>query len=155
IVDGRSSWQVALVIPFAIAMVVVVRPALRRLLARPQGEPDPLVAGLALAVVFAGLLTSAAITDKLGLNFVFGAFAFGYVMPGEDASALRTAVIERMEFGNAFLLPAYFILTGLQVNLSGFAPTDAAAFAILLATAVLSKFGGVFLGARLQGVPTR
>nr|AGS49521.1 Na+/H+ antiporter [uncultured bacterium esnapd7] len=149
---GGDQWLIGLVPLYVAVMFLVVRPLLRRLFA---AHGTGLTTGR-LAVVLAGLLTSGAATEWIGLHFIFGAFLFGVVMPRDDTEALRGALIERVgEFNGALLLPVFFIVAGLKVNLSGIGTTGLVELALVLLVAVGGKFGGAFAGARLRRLPAR
>jgi hypothetical protein len=55
-----------------------------------------------------------------GLKYFFGAFLFGVVMPREGAAAaLREEILDRLEQVSVLmLLPVFFVVSGLSVNLS-------------------------------------
>ncbi|MEU8515870.1 cation:proton antiporter [Kitasatospora sp. NPDC048722] len=136
---------------YALAMAFVVRPLLRRLLRLPVGAGGhpflaPLIAG-------SGLLLSAWVTSRLGVHAVIGAFAFGLAMPRDAAEELRHAVELPMRHAGALLVPVFFALTGLSVDLTGLGPRGLLAVAVLLAVSWGGKYAGARLGARLTGVP--
>ncbi|WP_199744796.1 cation:proton antiporter domain-containing protein, partial [Actinomadura harenae] len=151
-VGDASAWQIALLVPYVAVMFLVVGPLLGR-----SGLADALSARSpsALAVVLIGLLLSAAATQALGLHFIFGAFLFGLVLPRGRTDEARSALLGSVQFGTVLLLPAYFVLVGLKVNLADTTMKDVLDFGLILLTAVVAKFGGAFVGARLQGLPTR
>ena len=66
-------------------MFGLVRPLLRQPadVYQRRGRLTPNV----LAATLAGLLLSSAATDWMNVNFIFGAFLFGIVMPREDGAA--------------------------------------------------------------------
>jgi len=69
--------------------------------------------------VLVGLLLSSYATDWMGVKYIFGAFLFGVVMPREGAAALRLEMLERLEQVSVLvLLPVFFVVSGLSVNLS-------------------------------------
>jgi Kef-type K+ transport system membrane component KefB len=146
-------WLVALIIPFTVVLVLLVRPALRRLLV-PGGTPTVLTPWV-LAVVLVGALLSAAATEAMGMHFIFGAFLFGVMMPRQGVAALRTEVLEHTGRVTSLLLPVYFVVAGLQVNLAGLHGTDLLRLGAILLVSVAGKFGGTYAGARLQGLPGR
>lgn len=139
---------------FVAVMIGVVRPLLARLAARYQDRPK--LPSEVLAVVLAGLLVSAWATDRIGIHAIFGAFVFGAVMPKKTAAALVQQVIERIESITVLLLlPIFFIITGLNVNVRQLGFTGLADLAVILAAAIFGKFIGATLAARAQGVPAR
>ncbi|MFI7025194.1 cation:proton antiporter [Micromonospora sp. NPDC049900] len=153
---GTGSVWVLLFAPYVLAMFLVVRPLLRRLLAERDegGPPRP----AALVITLVGLLLSAAFTDWIGLHFIFGAFLFGVVMPRSvlPEQGVTAQVSERITHLNSMLLlPIFFVVAGLKVNLSTMDVSDAIELALILAVAVGGKFVGAFAAARLGGVAPR
>jgi Kef-type K+ transport system membrane component KefB len=148
--DGRDHWLVLLVVPFVALLRYGLRPALAWLLARQ----DTLRFG-PVTIVLAGLFASAAATQAVGLHFVFGAFLFGLMLPRQGTEAFRERLLERAESATTLLLPMYFIVAGLKVDLSHVGTTGLVELALIMATAIAGKFGGTFLGARCQGLPAR
>ncbi|WP_435970273.1 cation:proton antiporter [Streptomyces sp. Qhu_M48] len=97
------------------------------------------------------LLVSGALSEWFGLHFVFGAFLAGAIVPRQGTERLRAAVVARFESITWMLLPAYFTVAGLKVDLS---TVDGDAFGrlgLILLVAVAGKFGGAYLGARAAG----
>jgi Kef-type K+ transport system membrane component KefB len=154
IVQGVSRWQVVLIIPFAALMLLVVRPLLRRFLSGPADPGHPVPAGH-LALVLAGLLTSAAVTQLLGLQFVFGAFLFGLIMPDRATAPVCAGIRDRLQFATLLLLPVFFVVAGLKVNLATVGWAGLGDLGLILAVTIVGKFGGAFAGARTQGFPVR
>ena len=150
---GHSQLRLVLAPVYAAVMIWLVRPALRRLadLYQRQGRLTPNV----LAAVLALLLLSSFVTDWMGVKFIFGAFIFGIVMP-RDVPALREAVLERLEqISVLVLLPVFFVIAGLNVNLRGIGLSGLVNLALIMLVAVAGKFGGAYYGARLTGVRRR
>ncbi|HWF79168.1 MAG TPA: cation:proton antiporter [Streptosporangiaceae bacterium] len=138
---------------YVAAIIFGVRPGLRWLAGvyKRQGRLTPTV----LASVLALLLLSGYATDWMGVKFIFGAFIFGIVMP-RDAPALREAILERLEQVSVILLlPVFFVIAGLSVNLSGIGLSGLADLGLIMVAAVAGKFGGAYYGARLTGVRRR
>ncbi|MCP2336099.1 cation:proton antiporter domain-containing protein [Actinomadura rupiterrae] len=151
-VGGAAAWQIALTVPYAAVMLLVVRPLLERSrLTGALAARSP----AALAAVLTCLLLSASATQALGLHFIFGAFLFGLVLPRGERDEARGALLHGLQFGTVLLLPAYFVLVGLKVDLARTSGRDLLDLGLILATAVAAKFGGAFLGARAQGLPAR
>lgn len=151
-------WRLLLLVPYAALMITVVRPLLRRA-GRNSAEGEPGDQGPHrnfLALVLGGLLLSAACTEWLGLHYIFGAFLFGAVMPRGTGGTLREGVLERVEpLCGLLLLPVYFVLSGLKVDLSGLDSADLGRLAAILAVAVTGKFLGGYAGARVGGLDGR
>ncbi|GAA1306567.1 cation:proton antiporter [Saccharothrix xinjiangensis] len=145
--DGVPHWQVLLVVPYVVLMFVAVRPFLARLLV----PGAPLTLGN-FTVVLIGVLASAAATQLLGLHFIFGAFLFGLVMPRVADDVVREDLMHRMQVGTALFLPVYFVVAGLNVNLSGLGAGGLLDLALIMVTAVVGKMAGTYLAARSQGL---
>ncbi|MEU3526648.1 cation:proton antiporter [Streptomyces sp. NPDC038707] len=149
---GGDQWLLLLLVPYAAVMTWVVRPLLRRLVAAGGSRLTPAV----LTVVLAGLLVSGAVTERIGLHFIFGAFLFGVVMPKESTERLRTDIIDRIgDVSGQLLQPVFFIIVGLKVDLSDLGGSGWLDFALILLVAVSGKFLGAFLSARAYGVDAR
>ncbi|MFJ4653260.1 cation:proton antiporter [Nocardia sp. NPDC088792] len=163
-------WRIALIVPFAAVLLLVVPPLLARLarrldaLDRDDRAPDrddrrwarvPVWAA-AVAMIGAGLWLSAQATQWMGLHLIFGAFLFGVVIPREHAVRLREWVIPKVRGVCAvLLLPVFFMAAGLNVNLSNL---NAAAFGelgLILLVAIGGKGLGAYTGARFSGVRVR
>ncbi|MFH8798208.1 cation:proton antiporter [Streptomyces sp. NPDC017936] len=149
---GGAHWRVALMIPFVAVLVLVVRPWLRRTL---RGDGRGPAASWWYALVLVGALLCGAATEAMGMHYIFGAFLFGLIMPSEDADRLRADLMQRTRTVTSVLLPVYFVVAGLKVDLRQFGWAQIAELAGVLAVAVLGKFGGTYLGARSTGLPAR
>src|SRR5215472_2619780 len=152
---GGQQLRLLLVPVYAGVMFGVVRPLLRRLadVYQRRGRLTPNV----LAAALVGLLLSSFATDWTGLKYIFGAFLFGVVMPREGAgAALREDILGRLEQVSVLvLLPVFFVVSGLNVNLSSVGLSGLVELCLILLVAIVGKFGGAFAGARLAGVRGR
>jgi Kef-type K+ transport system membrane component KefB len=151
---NTAQWKVLLAIPFAAAMFLVVRPLLRRLgqFYLKAGRLTPNV----LATVLAVLLLSCYATNWMGLHFIFGAFLFGIVMPREPVMAMREEILERLEqLSVVVLLPLYFVVSGLSINLSTIGRSGLEELGAILVVAIVGKLAGAYAGAQLTGVRGR
>ncbi|WP_018350538.1 cation:proton antiporter [Longispora albida] len=149
---GGAGWQILLSVPYVLVMFLVVRPLLAKLAAARAraGRLTPDILG----VILAGLLLSCFATEWLGVHAIFGAFLFGAVMPRDEV--LRHEILERLEQVSVLLLlPAFFVLSGMKVDLSTVNLSGFAELVLILAVAIAGKFAGAYLGARLQQVPAR
>jgi Kef-type K+ transport system membrane component KefB len=168
--DSGTPWLPLLCVPYTLLMLFVVRPVLARVeAARARaGRLTPDI----LAVVLAGLLLSCLATEWLGLHAIFGAFLFGAVMPrthrptgptggalpatASGADTLRVEILERLEQVSVLLLlPAFFVLSGLRVDLSAIGGAGLLELAAILLVAIGGKFAGAYAAARLNEVAAR
>jgi Kef-type K+ transport system membrane component KefB len=152
---GGQPLRLLLAPVYAVVMFAVVRPLLRRLadVYQRRGRLTPNV----LVTVLAGLLLSSYATDWMGVKYIFGAFLFGVVMPREGAAAaLREEILNRLEQVSVLvLLPVFFVVSGLSVNLSSVGLSGLVELCLILLVAVTGKFAGAFAGARLAGIRAR
>ncbi|MFE7209193.1 cation:proton antiporter [Streptomyces sp. NPDC057611] len=145
--------------PYLLLMLMVVRP----LLARTPWRPGPLL-------LIVGALLSAAATEAMGTHLVFGALLFGLVVPrdhGNSGSASSGSVpsgstlsaydrlSDTVEQSSSLLMPAFFVLSGLTVDLTGLNGHGLLELALILVTAVVGKTGGTYAAARLGRLPAR
>jgi Kef-type K+ transport system membrane component KefB len=150
---GPDQWRILLAVPYLLAMLFVVRPLLRRFAAR---RPALTLTPTVFAAVLVGLLLSAAATEWVGLHYIFGAFLFGVILPREGSERLRADVHERLgHLSGTLLLPVFFLVAGLQVDLSGLDAGGLGALGLILLVAVGGKFTGAFAAARLNRMPLR
>ena len=146
----QTFWMTVVVVPLYLLLRHGIAPALRALLARHPAaarSPGGLTAGL-----IAGAFASGAVTEMIGLHFIFGAFIFGVVMAPSiplEPSALPLRPITGVA---ALFLPVYFLSAGLRVDLSLSLPV-AGLTVLALSVAVSGKVGGTFISARLVGLP--
>src|SRR5262249_44916622 len=92
---------------------------------------------------------------RIGIFAVFGAFFLGAVLSGEHA--FRQAVGRQLrDFVTAFFLPLFFAYTGLRTDVGSLGSATLWALGgLVLAAAVVGKFGGCGLAAWLSGLPAR
>ncbi|NBV47209.1 MAG: hypothetical protein EBR86_16635 [Planctomycetia bacterium] len=144
----------------AAVLVLVLRPLLLPWLERCLGdagtEDHDRATGLplgVLSVLLSLLLLSALITSRIGIFAIFGAFLLGASLSGSPR--VRTAVAAQFsDFVTVFFLPIFFTFTGLRTNVGSLASVEAVAWAVaVFAVAVIGKWGGCGLAARLGGLP--
>ncbi len=138
---------------YAGAMFVIVRPMLRAVASRTavkEGVSQHVVAAMVL-----GTLASAWVTSVIGVHPVFGAFAFGVVVPKEGGFA--RALAERLEdLVVIFFLPLFFLHSGLRTQV-GLLDGGAAwaTFGLVVIVAIAGKLGGSLFAARVSGLSWR
>jgi Kef-type K+ transport system membrane component KefB len=151
---SSAQWKVLLAIPYAAVMFAVVRPLLRRL-SRFYLQAGRLTPNI-LGIVLAGLLLSAYATNWMGLHFIFGSFLFGVVMPRENVLGLREEILTRLEeISVLVLLPLYFVVSGLSINLSTVGTKGLEDLGAILVVAIIGKLVGAYFGAQVTGVRGR
>ncbi|HET9254926.1 MAG TPA: cation:proton antiporter [Pseudonocardiaceae bacterium] len=132
---------------FVLGLIYLVRPGLAWLLApRRRWAASSLTAH---AVLICGLLACAWATDAIGLHTVFGAFAFGTVVPRGHIEALVPQVPERIDQTSLLLLPVFFTVTGLSVDLGGLGGRGVLMVAAVIVVACVGKFVGAAVPAKL------
>ncbi|MFG3660147.1 cation:proton antiporter [Streptomyces sp. NPDC047706] len=139
----------AYALAFTLAMVCLVRPVLRRWAGRAERKYAD---GVVLVVLFSGLCLSAYATEEIGVHALFGAFLFGVVTP-RGRRKIEAAAGRLRAFTVPVLLPLFFVVTGLRtdVSLLGGDPALWLWAGAVLAVAVLGKWGGGSVAARLAG----
>jgi len=104
-----------------------------------------------LAWLLVAVLLSAATTEALGVHAIFGAFLLGTLIP--TGTPLARSLIGRLEdVVTTLLLPAFFAVTGLRMQMSLISgPAEWAVLLVLIVVASAGKIGGTTLAARIRG----
>uniref|UniRef100_A0AAU1LST7 Cation:proton antiporter n=1 Tax=Streptomyces sp. NBC_00148 TaxID=2903626 RepID=A0AAU1LST7_9ACTN len=151
--DYTQLGRIALLsVGYVALMFLVVRPLAARLVWRwAAAERWPML----LAVLSAGALGSAVLTTWIGIHAIFGAFLFGFVMPREPARVLTEHLRKPMSNVSTVLLPVFFIVTGLGVDLGALTGSDYVGLALIIGVACAGKLIGAIVPARLAGFTWR
>ncbi|MFK4071536.1 cation:proton antiporter [Streptomyces sp. NPDC029674] len=121
------------------------RPLVRRALRLCNGSDERTVSAAA-----AMILLAAAGTQALGLEAVFGAYLCGMLI-GSSGEFDRTRTASLRMVVLAVLAPVFFATAGLRIDLRALRhPPVLAAALTVLAIAILGKFAGAYIGARLS-----
>ena len=138
-------WLVVGLVAYLGLMFWLVRPALQKWYGRASehGQLDGLMVAIAV------ILMSAALTGMIGLHSIFGSFVAGVVLPRE---ALRRWRETMQQLIHITLLPAFFILTGMHLNLDVRSSAFWEVTAIVTVGAVLGKMASVAVCARCLGL---
>jgi Kef-type K+ transport system membrane component KefB len=143
---GALGKPVGYLVLILLITVTVGRPVVRLVLRLANAAPNP---GIRVATVVVMLVLCGAGSQALGMEPILGAFLGGLLIGASgqlDLSAtlaLRTVVL-------AVLAPLFFATAGLRVDLGSLAkPAVLASGLALLAVAVVTKFVGSYLGARI------
>lgn len=144
------SWPVTLVLTacFVAAMLLLVRPAVAWWGNRPKSV---LSSPASLALVLA--MGSAWITASLGLHPVFGGFLAGLVMRGNRKP--DPGVLQFMEQAGSVLLPLFFVVTGLSLNVGAVRGDVLGLLAMIIVISCAGKLGTAYGCSRLCGLEPR
>ena len=147
---GRP-WPVTalLICGFVVVMLLAVRPALRWWLGRRRS-----VLANQLPVALALALGSAWVTASLGLHPIFGGFLAGLTMPSLDG-APDAEVLRPMEQVAGLLLPLFFVVTGLSLNVGALGGSAFVLLGLFCVLASVGKLGPGYLAARVGGLGRR
>lgn len=147
--DAASLVQIAVLSAgYLMAMFLIVRPLLARLvrrLTRDRVSPNLLV------ILVAGVFLSSYATTWIGIHAIFGAFLFGIIMPREPADLIQVGLRRPLESISRLLLPVFFIITGLGVDIGALNAYHLLELAAVLAVACVGKMLGSSLPARMFG----
>jgi Kef-type K+ transport system membrane component KefB len=105
-----------------------------------------------LIVLAAGAFLSAYATTWIGIHAIFGAFLFGFVMPREPVAEVTLHLREPLEHIGLVLLPVFFIVTGLSVDIGGLSGTQYLELAAIILVACAGKLIGAIIPARALGL---
>jgi Kef-type K+ transport system membrane component KefB/nucleotide-binding universal stress UspA family protein len=134
---------------FIVGLGVIGFPAVRWLLRNAHrfrsGDAD-------LSIIFIATLLCAAITEKIGVHAVFGAFALGTVL--KQVPQVRAETVHRIEaMVMGVLGPIFFGVVGLKVNLWLLGRSGGGMLAMVLGIACAGKLVGATLGSIWGGLP--
>jgi len=133
----------------------VVRPVLARTITRryeATGQANP----ESLAVLVLGALAAAFVAQRIGLHPMMGAFVFGTSVPLDGRRRLAHDLHQRLEGVSVqLLMPVFFVVTGLGVDISGLRTADVLPALLVLVVACIGKFVGGSGAAALVGIERR
>lgn len=140
----------ASIVAFTVLILTAGRWAIHRALPWVQAHTSWPSGVLVFAIALA--LFGGALTEKLGLHAIFGAFLTGVALGDSSHLRERTRTTIR-EFVSSFFAPLFFAGIGLSVDFV--AHFDLALCAVVLAIACAGKIGGAAVGARIAGMVPR
>ena len=151
-VSGTLRTVLGLALFLALAMTLGQR-AVDASLRRVRRDGPNLHGALGIAVIT--MLVFGVATQALGIEAVLGAFVAGVVL--NRSRFQQHEVVHHIEsLTNSFLAPVFFAMAGLRVDLSLLGEPQALAWAgAVMAVAIVAKFAGAFVGARLAGQSQR
>jgi Kef-type K+ transport system membrane component KefB len=133
-------------------MFWVIRPGLARMTAFLTGRHHWQALFVLLA---AGTFLSSYATTWIGIHSIFGAFLFGFIMPREPAAKLAEHLRKPLDHISTVLLPVFFIVTGLGVDVSGLHAYQYLELLAIIAVACAGKLIGAVAPARIFGLGWR
>ena len=130
-------------------MFLAVRPFLR-MIGHIYHNKEVVDKGL-VAFIFLLLISSAYLTEILGLHALFGSFIAGVVMPSNIK--FRKIMTEKVEdVSLALFLPLFFVSTGLRTEIGLLNKPELWWLCLVfIIVAIVGKFGGAFFSARFVG----
>ncbi len=110
---------------------------------------------LTLALIYAGVVASALITELIGIHLIFGAFLLGAIMP-KNAGLVRELALKTEDFVLIFLLPVFFAYSGLRTQIGLLNSPELWLLCLLvLVVAIAGKYVGTYVAARVSGINNR
>ena len=146
--------KVLLLVLFAAACGLIVRPLLLRAADNMRRDADPLPNNL-LCVVLCAVFLAGLCTYELGIFAIFGGFLLGVLL--HDRAALVAAWRARVgAFVEVFFLPIFFTFTGLRTDIGALNSGPLWGWcALLFGLATFGKMAGCYWAARGSGLDTR
>ncbi|MFJ2162738.1 cation:proton antiporter [Streptomyces sp. NPDC087856] len=143
--DSLGDWltRTGLLMAYVLVMVFAVRRLLVWWMNRPGSvltDPVPVATALTLASAWA--------TNALGLHVIFGALLAGVVMPRQRDGIPDSRVLRPLQETGSLLLPVFFTVSGLSVQLGEVRLSDLLLLLALCAAAVVGKVAAGSLSAR-------
>lgn len=150
----KTLYIILLTIAWFILLVWGVRPVLHWYLKR-SGSIENGPSQMAVSVIVLLVFVSAFYTDIIGVHPIFGSFLAGTIIPRDNQFVVK--LTEKLEdFITLILLPIYFSLAGLNVNLG--ALNDGITWGYIIASIIIAMVGKVVGGtlpARFHGLRWR
>ena len=141
---------VLLTLAYIAGMFLVIRPLVRHVVQRQREITQAASAG-----VFIALLSSALLTELIGIHAVFGAFFLGAVIP-HDSLLARDICHKLEDLVVVVLLPAFFAFTGMRTQIALVSGVEQWLICgAIVVVACVGKVGGSTLAARLCGLAWR
>jgi Kef-type K+ transport system membrane component KefB len=146
---GAVTRSVLYLVGFVALAVVLGRPLIARVM-QVAAHSGNTMTSIVFAVVL--VILGGALTQSLGMEAIFGAFVVGILigLPGAadqgHLAPLRTIVL-------AVLAPLFMATAGLRMDLTALLePSIALAAVVVLAIAIIGKFVGAYIGAKLARI---
>ena len=150
---GNGLLHCALLLGYVLVLVLLVRPLLRWAMGLDRLRRHGIGAAFPIAVV--GLFLSSWVTDRLGFQPIFGAFAFGAIFPRDVVRQVAPALPRLVARASLLLMPVFFVVAGLGADISGLSGRAWLDCLLVLVVASAGKFAGAASAARLTGSTPR
>ena len=160
IVRGHFSVQsVAIMIlttlGFGLGILFLAGPYLRRWARSCVNNEKQEISSLSFALLLTLIFVCAIVTNAIGIFAIFGAFLLGATLSAETSFS-KAVGTKLHDFVMVFFLPIFFTYTGLRTKIDTVdTPLLWAMCAGVIGVAILGKFGGCGLAAKLSGFSTR
>ncbi len=147
---SKALITVVLGIVYIAFMIMLLRPFMARI-GNKFDTKESLNKGV-VALVFLVLLSSAFISEMIGIHALFGAFLAGAIMP--QHIQFKRVFTEKIEdVAMVLLLPLFFVTTGLRTEIGSLnTPQLWIVCAIIITVAMVGKMGAVSLISRYLGM---
>lgn len=139
--------MVGWLLAYLLCMFLVLRPLLRR-----WCEATDMRTGDRMLLSISVICLSAVASDLIGLHAILGAFVAGAILPKQALTGWRDSLLL---FSQTLLLPFFFILTGMRLQIDIHDSSFWILTAVVTTTAILGKLVSVTLAARCTGLPWR
>ncbi|HEY0641661.1 MAG TPA: cation:proton antiporter [Pseudonocardiaceae bacterium] len=147
VTTGHVSVSVLYLLGFVAFAFLVARPVIQRIMRMADRSPQ---SGPTIAVTVITILLGAATTQALGMEAIFGAFIAGIIV-GAPKSANHHKLAPLRAVVLWVLAPLFMATAGLRMDLTTLADaTTALAGLAILVIAIIGKFAGAYLGARMS-----
>jgi len=145
--SGHPFAIIGLLLVYLIAMFLLVRPLLNRWLnAHERSVSERMLVSISL------ICLSAVASDLIGLHAILGAFVAGAILPKKALAGWPDSL---MLFSQTLLLPFFFILTGMRLQIDIHEQSFWLLTFVVTLAAVSAKLLSVTLTARITGLPWR
>lgn len=142
-------WTIA----YILLMFIVIKPIIENKFIKMDQNTAANEGAMFLILIAA--LASATLTEMIGIHAIFGAFLLGAIIPHESLAA-KTLNIRLQDIIRILFLPAFFAYTGMRTQISLVnSAKDWLICAVIIAVAIVGKFGGTLFAARFTGMGWR
>ncbi len=148
---GQTAMMLVETVLFALGMVYVVRPLLRKWVASAMRNEQKEISLNNMAILLAVMFACSIVTNLIGIFAIFGAFVLGAILSEEHE--FRDAVNRKFkDFVTAFFLPIFFAYVGSRTDIGTLGtPLLWGMCALVSLAAIVGKFGGCGVAAWLTG----